>query len=160
VVLRLTNHPPDYLVGRRVGRVAFAVYAADHLVDRTGPPQAGGLAAYPWLGFTDGPGAAWLDAWLAEHAPGARYALRIDDNARARERAVTAGTGVFFLPCIEGDALPAVQRISPIIEEHAHDVWLLTLRELRTTARVRAFLDLMGAAFSEAEDRLAGRTKA
>lgn len=161
VVLRLTNEPPEHLVGRRVGRVQFAVYAADELVTRT--RQGGGpapLAAYPWLGWTEDPGADWLDAWLADNAPGARYALRIDDNARAREHAIRAGTGVFFLSCLEGDALPGVQRISPIIAEHAHDVWLLTLSELCTTARVRAFMDHMAAAFRAAEPRLAGTAAA
>jgi len=156
VAMRLTNHPPEYLVGRRVGRMQFAVYGADVLVERVGDPGSVGLAAYPWLGWTDGPEATWLDTWLAAHAPGARYKLRIDDNARARQHAIIAGTGVFFLPCIEGDALPGVQRISPIVEDHAHDVWLLTLRDLRTTARVRAFMDHMTAAVRNAENRLDG----
>jgi len=156
VVLRLTNQPPEYLVGRRVGRMQFAVYAADELVERVGDPGPAGLAAYPWLGWTDGPAATWLDGWLEQNAPGARYVLRIDDNARARQHAVVAGTGAFFLACIEGDALPGVRRISSVIEEHNHDVWLLTLRELRTAARVRAFMDHMAHAFRDAEDRLAG----
>ncbi len=158
VVLRLTNAPPEYLVGRRVGRMQFAAYAADRLVEAVGAPEQVGLAAYPWLGWTDGPAATWLDAWLADNAPGAHYVLRIDDNARARQHAIVAGTGVFFLACIEGDALPGVRRISPIIEEHAHDVWLLTLRELRTTARVRAFMDHMAEAFAAAKPRLEGST--
>jgi len=155
VALRLTNQPPEYLVGRRVGRAQFAVYAATSLVERIGADAP--LAAFPWIGWSDGPGSDWLDRWLATHAPGARYVLSLDDNARAREHAIRAGTGAFFLPCIEGDPLPDVQRISPIIEDHAHDVWLLTLRELRGTARVRAFMEHMASAFDEARDRLAGR---
>ena len=156
VALRLTNQPPEYLVGRRVGRMQFAVYAAESLIARIG--EEAPLEAYPWLGWSDGPVAAWLDRWLKTHAPGAAYVLRLDDNARARAWALRAGTGVHFFPCIEGDALPGVRRISSIIEEHAHDVWLLTLRELRNTTRVRAFMDHMTTAFAEAAPRLAGES--
>lgn len=155
VVIRLSNAPPDDLVGRRVGRVAFAVYAADELVATLGDDAP--LSAYPWLGFASGPEALWADRWIAEHAPGARIACRIDDNARARCTAIEHGIGVFFLPCLEGDALSGVRRLSPILDALAHDVWLLTLRELRSTGQVRAFLDHATAAFAAAAPRLAGR---
>ncbi|MEN0063233.1 MAG: LysR family transcriptional regulator [Myxococcota bacterium] len=154
VVLRLTNQPPEYLVGRKVGRMQFAVYAADALVARVG--EEAPLEAYPWLGWGEGPAAAWLDRWLETHAPGGEYVLRLDENARARECALRAGTGVGLFACIEGDAWPGVRRISAIFEEHAHDVWLLTLRELRSTTRVRAFMDHMAEAFTHAAPRLAG----
>lgn len=154
VALRLTNQPPEYLVGRRVGRVQFAVYAAESLIARIG--EGAPLQAYPWIGFSDSAMAAWLDRWLEAHAPGAKYLMRVDDNARAREHMLVAGTGVFLNACFEGDALPGVRRISPLIEEHAHDVWLLTLRELRSTTRVRAFMDHMSGVFAEAAPRLAG----
>ncbi|MEO0601492.1 MAG: LysR family transcriptional regulator, partial [Myxococcota bacterium] len=68
VVIRLTNQPPEYLVGRRVGRVQFAVYAADSLVARIG--DGAPLEAFPWLGWSDEPAATWLDAWLGRNAPG------------------------------------------------------------------------------------------
>ncbi|MBX2803881.1 MAG: LysR family transcriptional regulator [Myxococcales bacterium] len=139
VVLRLTNSPPEYLVGRKVARLQFAVFAAEALVERIGADAP--LGAYPWLGWEDGPGARWLDAWLAENAPGARIVMRLDENARAREHALRAGTGVFFMSCLEAEGMPGVCQISEVVAENAHDVWLLTLRELRSTSRVRAFVD-------------------
>jgi DNA-binding transcriptional LysR family regulator len=154
VLLRLTNQPPDYLVGRKVGRVEFAVYAADRLVDAIGLDA--GLGAYPWLGWDERSDSKWLDGWLAEHAPTARTVLRIDDSERVREHAVQAGTGVFFLPCFVGDTLPGVQRISPVVHEFGHDVWILTLRELRHNHRVRAFMDHVGEALAALKDGLAG----
>lgn len=158
VLLRLTNQPPDYLVGRKVGRAEFAVYAADRLVEEIGPDA--GLSAYPWLGWDERSDTKWLDGWLAEHAPTARTVLRIDDNERVREHAIQAGTGVFFVACFVGDTLPGVQRISRIIHEFGHDVWLLTLRELRHTYRVRAFMDHVAEALAAQKDRLAGHSSA
>lgn len=154
VVLRLTNEPPEYLVGRRVGRASFAVYAADALVEQVGPSAA--LGDYPWLGFAEGPEARWAAGWLDEHAPGARVVCRLDDNARSRSRAIEVGIGVFFLPCFEGDALSGVRRISEPLPEFAHDVWLLTLRDLRSTRRVRAFLDHAAGVFEQQGPRLGG----
>ena len=155
VALRMTMKPPDYLIGRRIGTVQFAVYAAEELVREIGPDA--GLSAYPWIGWDDRLDNRWFEAWLAKHAPGARIVIRFDDNARSRERAVCAGLGVHFMACFEGDELPGVVRISDVLPEFAYDVWLLTLRDLRHTSRVRAFLDHMAEAFAEASDRLAGR---
>lgn len=154
VALRLTNQPPEHLVGRRVGRVQFAVYAARSLVEKVG--QDAGLGAFPWIGWDERLDNRWFDGWLAQHAPGARIVARFDDSGRAREHAVRGGLGVHFLACFEGDALPGVVRISDVLTEFAHDLWLLTLRDLRTTRRVRAFLDHMSQSFATCQERLAG----
>lgn len=154
VALRLTNEPPEYLVGRKVGRVEFAVYAAEHLIAEVG--EGTPLDGYPWLGWDDPAGDRWLRSWQADHAPGARTVLRIDENGWVRQRAVVAGVGVFFMACFEGDALPGVRRISEIQRPFGHDVWLLTLRELRNTSRIRAFMDHVTDAFAARSAALAG----
>ncbi|MCB9698550.1 MAG: LysR family transcriptional regulator [Alphaproteobacteria bacterium] len=154
VALRMTRTPPEELVGRRVGQVQFAVYAAASLVASVGPDAP--LGDYPWIGWDQRLDHRWFDAWLADHAPGARVAIRFDDSGRAREKAVRDGLGVHFMACFEGDALPGVVRVSPILEPFAYDLWLLTLGDLRSTSRVRAFLDHMVQGFAECQDRLAG----
>ncbi len=139
VALRLTNSPPEYLVGRRLGRVHFAAYAARSLVERVGEDAP--LSAFPWLGLEDPQARRWLDAWLVEHAPGARTVLSLDENSRVRMSAMCAGIGASFAACFEADAHPDLVRVSAIQRSFAHDVWLLTLRELRSTSRIRAFMD-------------------
>ena len=154
VALRMTNDPPPELIGRKVGTIQFAVYAAASLVEAAGP--GAGLGAYPWIGWDERLDPRWFNAWLAKHAPGARIVVRLDDNARARERAVCAGVGAHFMACFEGDALPGVVRVSEILTPLARDLWLLTLRDLRHTSRVRAFMDHMAAALAGEQARLAG----
>lgn len=140
VALRLTRTPPEHLVGRKVGRLEFAVYASKALVERMGPTAT--LEDYPWLAWDEQrPDMRWLDAWLAANAPRARVAMRIDFNMLALRELIASGIGVHFLACSEGDTDQGLARISAIDPAHSRDVWLLTLRELRSTSRIRAFMD-------------------
>lgn len=139
VALRMTGSPPQGLVGRRVGRVEFAVYASRELERRVG--EGAPLEAYPWLGWDTRLGMPWLDEWLARHAPRARVVARFDVATSAWRDVVACGLGVHFLPTREGDADPRLVRVSEVASEFGRDLWLLTLPELRTVPRVRAFLD-------------------
>ncbi|MCU0656363.1 MAG: LysR family transcriptional regulator [Polyangiaceae bacterium] len=141
VVLRLTNQPPEGLVGRKVGRLQFAPYAARSLVARIG--EEAPLGSFPWIHWDERLNMQWLDAWLAQHAPGASIALRVDLSAAAMHELVAAGVGVQFLACVEGDADPALVRLGPLDPFACRDLWVLTLPELRATPRVRAFTDHM-----------------
>lgn len=141
VVLRLSNNPPDQLVGRRVGRLQFDAYAARSLVERVGKDAP--LGAYPWLHWDERLGMDWLDAWLAKNAPGATIALRVDVGGAAMHELIAAGVGVQFLACLEGDADPALVRVGPMDPFASRDLWVLTLPELRDTPRIRAFTDHM-----------------
>jgi DNA-binding transcriptional LysR family regulator len=143
VALRLTGAPPEGLVGRRVGRLEFAVYACRKLARRVGRDHDGTppLSAFPWLGWDLRLGTPWLDGWLAQRAPGARIVARFDVATSAWRELVAQGLGVHFLPTNEGDADSRLVRVSDVASEFGRDLWLLTLPELRTTPRVRAFLD-------------------
>lgn len=152
VVLRLTDRPGENLIGRRLADVRFAPYASQTLVERYGADAP--LGAYPWVAWDERLDGRWIHAWLAENAPGARIAVRIDENAILRRQAVCSGMGAFFLPCFEGDGLPGVVRLrEPIF---MRPLWLLTLPELRHTTRVRAFRDHLTEAFVRLAPVLAG----
>lgn len=142
VALRLTNKPPENLVGRKVARVEFAIYGQRDLVARLKRAR-GGLAAFPWLHWDERLDPRWLDEWLGRRAPGARIALRVDVASLALREIVAAGIGVHFLATFEGDSDPRLARIGSVDPAYSRDLWLLTLPELRGTTRVRAFLDHM-----------------
>lgn len=142
VALRMTNTPPEYLVGRKVGRVDFAVYGSKELVTRMGPGAT--LDDYPWIGWDEQrPDMRWHDAWLAANAPRARLAMRVDFSMLQLRETIAAGVGVHFLACFEGDADPGLARIGQVYTQHSRDLWLLTLPELLRTNRIRAFMDHM-----------------
>ena len=140
VALRMTNTPPDHLLGRKVGRVDFAVYASEALVKRVGPGAP--LDDYPWIAWDEQrPDMRWLDGWLAANAPRARIAMRVDFSMLALRDAIAGGLGAHFLATFEGEADPTLRRITPIDPDHSRDLWLLTSPELRSTSRIRAFMD-------------------
>jgi len=149
VALRMSNSPPEHLIGRKLGQVDFAAYARRELAESLGGARAG-YAALPWLHWDERLNPKWLDTWLAEHAPGASIPLRVDAGSLALREIVAAGFGVHFLATCEGDTDPRLVRVGPVERTFSRDVWLLTLPELRTTARVRAFLDHMSEAPSAA----------
>jgi DNA-binding transcriptional LysR family regulator len=153
VVLRLGNTAADGLVGRKVGRLQFEAYAARSLVKRVG--RGAPLSSFPWLHWDERSDGRWLDRWLAEHAPGARVSMRSSDHA-VRRRAVSAGIGVHFLACFEGDADPRLVRLGARLSGEARDLWVLTLPDLRNTSRVRAFMDHAYEAFKPHQRAMAG----
>ncbi|WP_437643999.1 LysR family transcriptional regulator [Sorangium sp. So ce362] len=146
VVLRMTSSPPEHLVGRKVGRVQFAVYASKGLAERAGQPAR--YADFPWIHWDERLDPRWLDAWLAANVPGARIAMRVDFSSMALQEAVAAGIGAHFLACIAADGDPRLARIGPIDPAFDRDLWLLTLPELRNVNRIRAFMEHMAEALS------------
>lgn len=140
IAIRATNNPDEHLVGRRAGRLEFAVFAARSLVEAD--PDAS-LGQRPWLGWHEKAGARMTEAWMAENAPDAHVVCRFDD-ALALRAAVRAGLGVMFLPisiCRDEDDLV---QLAPALPHFGMDLWLLTHPDLRRTARVRAFMEFFG----------------
>lgn len=152
VVIRLSNDPPETLVGRKVGFLQFGLYASTSLVERVGADAP--LGAYPWIGWTGGPNLRWFEGWLAER--GAKIVLKLDDRGVLMARAVRAGVGAQILPCVLGDPDPVLQRIAPLDALFRLDLWVLTLPELRSNRRVRAFMDHMPDALAKHRAALEG----
>ena len=63
--------------------------------------------------------------------------------------AARAGIGVALLPCYLGDGEPGLERaLADPVAELATELWMVTHRDLRSTARVRAFFDVIGGGLS------------
>lgn len=153
VAIRLSNDPGDGLVGRRLGQMQFQVYGARSLVERVGRDAP--LSAFPWISNDERSPTPWLDRWLATAAPGARVALRTD-AWRVIRRAVGAGVGVHFLACVDGDRDPTLISLGHRLTEEARGLWVLTLPELASNRRVRAFMDHCVTTFALHRAALAG----
>lgn len=133
VALRASDAPPETLVGRRVARIAWALYG------RPGdePDTA------PWV--LPGEGLSGIRALrrLAEAVPEPRIAARLD-SVLGMTAAVQQGLGIGYLPCFAGDSRPGLQRLAPPREELSGTLWLLTHPDLRQTPRIRALMDWLG----------------
>lgn len=133
VVIRVTNDPPDTLVGRRVLRVAYALYVArERAEELTGDGAR-------WLGWLDRSGEA---EWTAGAHAGAPVRHRVGSAMLALE-AARRGLGLARLGCHLADGDPTLVRVPPGEAFFERWVWLLTHPGLRHGPRVRAFCDFM-----------------
>ena len=146
IALRIGNPAQETLVGRRIGQLAFAVYAAS---GRAGDPATGDWVGY---GASHGP----LSRAMARWWPGMRQVYRTN-SITAAQAAARAGIGMAALPCVLADRDSGLVRLCPLPEPFALDLWLLTHEDLRHTARIRMFLDFMGTAVQAEADLLEGR---
>jgi DNA-binding transcriptional LysR family regulator len=136
IALRLARPGEDAgnrVLARRIGTLAYAVYAAS---DTTDP------AKLPWLAYEEGMAHLPQARWIAKMAPkqGGFSALAVND-AEAVLQAVRAGMGRSLLPRIVADRVAGLTRIAindiPLPER---EIWLLTHPDLRNLARIAAVL--------------------
>lgn len=143
IALRIGNTPPETLVGRRVGRLEFAIYGAPgYCAAYTGTD----LTQHDWIGFDSAH--APLIRQFEKLLPGMRPAVRSNSVACA-VRLAKAGLGLAVLPCAIADQKPDLIRVAELPDAFGLDLWLLTHEDLRHTARIRAVLEFLTPALSE-----------
>ena len=63
--------------------------------------------------------------------------------------AARAGIGLALLPCYLGDRDPGLARaLADPVSDLAGELWIVTHHDLKATARVRAFFDIVGEAIA------------
>lgn len=153
VAIRPTSTPPEALVGRRICAVATAVYGAASLgVDGR---RERDLMDLPWVGPDDSLGDLKSARWLAAMTPAPTVVCRAN-SVLGMFAAAKAGLGAAALPCFLADPEPMLRRLQAPLPALATELWLLTHRDLRRVARIRAFLDFVALALSAQRAALAG----
>lgn len=150
VALRVSRDPPETLVGRRVGRLVFAVYGSRDYCRQRPEPE---LGLQDWIGY-DAEHAALAQRFVALY-PEVRPVVEVNSVAVAIA-AAGAGLGLAVLPCGLADTERDLKRVAALPEEFTLDLWLLTHEDLRTTARIRAVLDFMADRFKAEADLFKG----
>ncbi len=138
VAIRPTRKPPDHLVGRSLGAVPWALYAPGRLARslRAGSALDSAGWVVPDESLADLPAVRWQ----RQRHPKARVALAVNSIAAVR-LALAQGMGVGVLPCFVGEACAGLARVGEPIAELDSELWILTHRDYRSLARVRAFFD-------------------
>ena len=160
VALRTQRVTEPELVGRKLSGIAWTVYAARTYAARHGGPMAPeAFARHAIIGWDAAAAALPALGWLERAAGGKAPAYRANSIVN-QLRAAEAGIGLALLPCFLGDASSALVRVMPPPAELLRELWIATHRDLRRTARVRAFMDSVGAAFRRERALLEGRKPA
>ncbi len=150
IALRLSDGPPQQLVGRRIAPVKFAVYGAPSLLD----PDSTELSSLNWIRW----GERWRDGqpeqWIDARIPVERTKARINSSV-AHAELVAAGMGVGIMPCLSGDADPRLVRVGDLLDFDL-SLWVLVHEDLRKTARVRSLMRFLGDALATDRERFVG----
>jgi molybdate transport repressor ModE-like protein len=164
VELRPIHHPNPALKGRKIARIAFAVYGAPSYLathrEFAGriSPHAAALAELDWI-FPDREALALYSPadWLHSVIPADRI-VATASSAVVMMATAAAGLGLVALPCYLADGDPGLERIMVLDHTLWGDLWLLTRPELSRTPRVRAFLDHAALYFTRKRAVFEGRS--
>jgi DNA-binding transcriptional LysR family regulator len=155
VSIRLRAPAEPNLIGRKLGTVAWGLYAAEtYLKERGVPKESGQLKGHDIVGHGDELAGTIGARWLREHGS-AGCAVVESNSLLSQAAAVVEGLGVSTLPCVFGDTEKALRRLPPGIIGH-HDIWLVVHSDVRTSARVRAVMDFFAERITEQAALLTG----
>jgi DNA-binding transcriptional LysR family regulator len=128
LAIRFTENPPETFIGRRLGTVAYAIYAA------------AGPAGDRFSGCTP----RRLIASSSAHFPRVPRLKHQVDSVSAMCAMVRAGLGVSILPCYIANPDPGLRRIdpNPMIDSR-FDMWVLYHSNARRTRRLRMFAEFL-----------------
>jgi DNA-binding transcriptional LysR family regulator len=153
VAIRPVTNPQETLVGRRVARVAFAIYGSRKHISKRG--KIADLPKQRWVAPDDSLSATSVARWMRSELPEAEVALRADSFVAMRQ-AAQAGIGLAALPCYLGNSSPELVCVHPPIKSMDTELWILTHEDLRHTGRIRAFTEFAAQAFARRRTLLEG----
>lgn len=140
IAVRVTPRPPAYLVGRKLGVIQVALYAAahSHLTSLDDVERE----ATPWVAPDDALPEHPSVLWRRKHMPRAIAQYRVASILTAAHL-VQLGLGVGILPLFLAREMPGLKPLTDTLTEAQKDVWLLThpqSRHLRRIATVYSHL--------------------
>ena len=133
IALRLTNAPPEHLVGTRLGTVSYQLCASEEYLQRRGQVE---LNAMDWIAPDDFLPDHPTVTWRRQALPGVNLAYRCS-SMLAVAQLVRAGMGVAALPDFmlsEGE----LQRLGEPLQGYDTALWLLTRPDCRALRSVSA----------------------
>lgn len=155
VAIRVTDNPPESLIGRRICAFAMGVYGSIDFVETI--PENPDPAEINWIGWSS---ETYHRRMITDHYPQARARHRVD-SLLVLNSLVRAGIGASVCPCYWADAEASLRRIySKPLAANELSLWVLVHPDVRRAARVRAFSSFISDAFRAESDLFEGRRPA
>jgi DNA-binding transcriptional LysR family regulator len=156
IALRVRRPTDPALFGRRLTGVAWALYGGPQHGNLRREAGAFNFSRESVIGWEE-PARIVAGDWIAAHVSSDRIFYR--SNSLVNQlMAVRAGVGIALLPCYLADAYDGIRRICGVLAEPASELWIVTHKDLRNTARIRAFLTVIGDAIVAARRSFEGHT--
>jgi DNA-binding transcriptional LysR family regulator len=129
------------IVVRRIGSIAFGLYASPDYLERFGMPDfTDGCASHRVIALPDDLGHLPQVRWLADLTAKARVVLKTGSYEN-RFYASLAGDGIACLPRFHADDVPGLKRLhDPPTPAPVADLWLALHKDSRNIRRIRAVI--------------------
>lgn len=145
IAVRATKRPPQHLVGRHLGPIRVALYAA-----RKGPVKRYAdveAAAVAWIAPDDALPEHPSVLWRRRHFPKLLPTYRVNSILTVMEL-IASGLGVGILPLFLARQRSDLIQLSDVLDDAQTELWLLTHTESRHLRRVSAVYGHLAQAIS------------
>lgn len=154
ISVRLKQPEQHDLVVRRIGTMAFGLYASSDYLQRHGDLDfAGGCPGHHLITQFEDIEDATQTGWLADLAPRARVAMQTSSHEAAVSGAVHGG-GLACLARFRADREVGLRRLATPTRIPSAGIWLVVHRDNRHTPRIRAALTHIAEAVAQLADKL------
>lgn len=143
--------PPDYLIGRFLSPLSASAYVHRDLLSADDPADVSHLQ---WIGKAT---TGQREDWLAQtHLPDNPIRHSILDLSLV-VWAVRAKMGMSFMPCLFATDYDEIVQVPMAPTVHHSDLWVLTHKDLRLSARLRALREVIADEFEQMRPLLDSR---
>lgn len=149
VAIRLTNSPPDTLIGKRIVTVASTIYGSRSYINKLRQTSC----EPKWIGVDC---CGFHKTWTKQACDEQSHNF-ISDDTLLTQAAIREGLGVSILPCFMGDTDPELERYCEPDPAYNLGLWVLLHPDLKRTARVLSFRDYMTSAIKEKKELFEGK---
>jgi molybdate transport repressor ModE-like protein len=159
IALRPVRPKEGDLWGRKLADVAWTLYGARACLEDKGGAiaRASDLSSHGLIGWEETAAGIQAAEWLGHWAPPDAFVFRTNSLVN-QSAAAKAGIGLALLPCYLGDGEADLMRaFQTPVPELMGELWIVTHADLKATARVRAFFDLVGEGLARERNLFEGR---
>jgi molybdate transport repressor ModE-like protein len=139
IAIRPSVKPPDHLIGKRIGKLGFAVYGENGYLKSKGEAD---WRSHDWITLDGTQSHHRVLKWLASIQPLDQIGVVFNTFAGVAAACIN-GLGLAVLPCFMGDVESELVRVADVPENCSSQLWLLTHPDLHRTARVKAVFHLL-----------------
>lgn len=143
IVIPAVNMQPEFMVGRKLAKIYFRLYASRSYIEKRGlPATTDEFSSHRFLVPNESLATLSVSQWLKKYVP-AHCLAAASDKLSTLFKFAQQDLGIAALPHYVGQSDENMVEILELPEDCHRNVWILTHPDLRNTARVRAFMQFM-----------------
>lgn len=147
-VMPANTSPPEYLIGRLLSPLTASAYVHRDMLNPDKPEDVSHLS---WIGKNP---SEQKEEWLANTDYPLQPVRHAILDIGLLIEAVRAGMGMAYMPCFACYSDPDIVRVPGATIYHQADMWVLTHKDLRLSARMRVVREIIAGEFAKIRDEL------